>query len=173
MYDVTSTNGHSEDYYQVPLKKNLNLERRKYNNTTFNTREMKKIRRRRERNWKERTDSAGERSPEGGGVVISGRNLTFGFCHFEVMLGSCDKRVRLSPRRHPLEAPPPALAARIEARTTSYRTNRTVILQSRGELAQEANIVAGKPTHVKAKRFSRECDRRSRRGVRATILGIL
>lgn len=26
MYDVTSTNGHSEDYYQVPLKKNLKLE---------------------------------------------------------------------------------------------------------------------------------------------------
>lgn len=39
MYDVTSTNGHSEDYYQVPLKKNLKLERRKNNNTTFNTQE--------------------------------------------------------------------------------------------------------------------------------------
>lgn len=38
MYDVTSTNGHSEDYYQVPLK-NLKLERRKSYNTTFNTRE--------------------------------------------------------------------------------------------------------------------------------------
>lgn len=29
MYDVTSTNGHSEDYYQVPLKKNLKLEKKK------------------------------------------------------------------------------------------------------------------------------------------------
>lgn len=54
MYDVTSTNGHSEDYYQVPLKKNLKLERRKYKKLQHNiqhTREMKKIRRR-ERNWK-------------------------------------------------------------------------------------------------------------------------
>lgn len=36
MYDVTSTNGHSEDYYQVPLKKNLKLERRKYINLQHN-----------------------------------------------------------------------------------------------------------------------------------------
>lgn len=39
MYDVTSTNGHSEDYYQVPLKKNLKLENEENNNTTFNTQE--------------------------------------------------------------------------------------------------------------------------------------
>lgn len=47
MYDMTSTNGHSEDYYQVPLKKNLKLEKKKkLQRNIQHTREIKKIRQR-------------------------------------------------------------------------------------------------------------------------------
>lgn len=58
MYDVTSTNGHSEDYYQVPLKKNLKLEKKKKITTQQSTHKRNEENTR-ERNRKEGMVSGG------------------------------------------------------------------------------------------------------------------
>jgi hypothetical protein len=69
---VTSTNGHSEDYYQVPLKKNLKLENEEKITTQHsthkrneeNTTERKKL-------GKQRMDSDGDEKGQGAGKLSS------------------------------------------------------------------------------------------------------